>query len=57
MATMSRYPNRNCWRVTYMLNLSGKKRLRKAKYLKARAEAKVLVNQSTTTPKGGGMDG
>lgn len=45
MASMSRYPSRNCWRVTYTITLNTGKRSRRAKYIKAHADAKVLTTQ------------
>ena len=45
MATVSRYPKRNCWRVSFAIHVNATKKIRRAKYSKTQAEAKVLSTQ------------
>ncbi len=44
MATISWFNARQCWRINYTLTLRNKK-MRRAKYAKAKADANVLATQ------------
>mgnify|MGYP001332968930 FL=1 len=44
MASISKFPARNCWRVDYIIHLKNRK-VRRAKYPKSKAEARLLSNQ------------
>jgi integrase len=44
MASVSKFPSRDSWRIQYFIYLKGKK-IRKTKYPKTRSEARLMANQ------------